>query len=104
MQERFVNNTDWKGAKKRYELHLEDGMAFLEYFLIKDEKAFLVHTEVPKELEGKGAGSKLVAFALKDLQHRQIRIIPICPFVAAYIRKHREYIPAVDPAHLHLVS
>ena len=50
----------------------------------------LVHTEVVSSAEGKGIGSQLVAGALDDIRSRGLRVVPVCPFVAAYVRRHPE--------------
>jgi uncharacterized protein len=49
--------------------------------------AFL-HTEVDESLQRKGLGSALVAGALDDVRKRGLRVVPLCPFVDAYIRRH----------------
>jgi predicted GNAT family acetyltransferase len=51
----------------------------------------LVHTEVSSSSEGHGLGSVLVAGALEDIRARGLRVVPLCPFVSAYIRRHPEY-------------
>jgi predicted GNAT family acetyltransferase len=32
-----------------------------------------------------------VADALDDIRSRGLKVVPLCPFVAAYIRRHPEY-------------
>jgi uncharacterized protein len=49
----------------------------------------LVHTEV--EPKRKGLGTELVRGALDDMRARGLKVAPVCPFVAAYIRRHPEY-------------
>lgn len=51
----------------------------------------LVHTEVEPALEGRGLAGRLVAGALDDIRARQLRVVPICPFVRSYIERHPEY-------------
>jgi predicted GNAT family acetyltransferase len=60
----------------------------------------LVHTEVEPRAEGTGLGSQLVTEALDDIRARGLRVVPLCPFVAAYIRRHPDYADLVvkDPA------
>jgi predicted GNAT family acetyltransferase len=60
----------------------------------------LVHTEVEPGHEGKGLGGTLVEGALADLRERGLRLIPVCPFVRAWLRGHPEYADLVvsDPA------
>ncbi|MFL5951748.1 MAG: GNAT family N-acetyltransferase [Gaiellaceae bacterium] len=75
----------------RYELLLDgDVVGELRYGLRADAVA-LVHTEVEPRFEGRGFGAELVAGALDDLRARGAHVIPICPFVRAYIRRHPEY-------------
>ncbi len=60
----------------------------------------LVHTEVAPSAEGHGIGSGLVAGALDDIRSRGLHVVPVCPFVAAYLRRHPEQRDLVvrDPA------
>jgi predicted GNAT family acetyltransferase len=48
-----------------------------------------VHTEV--EPRRKGLGNELVRGALDDLRARGLKVVPVCPFVGAYIRRHPAY-------------
>jgi predicted GNAT family acetyltransferase len=75
----------------RYEL-LVDGevVGELRYRLRPDAVA-LIHTEVPEAFEGRGYGGQLVGGALADLRGRGLKIVPICPFVRAYLQRHPEY-------------
>jgi len=61
--------------------------------------AFL-HTEVYPHLQRKGLGTALVAGALDDARSRGLHVVPICPFVDAYVRRHPEYgdLVVADPA------
>jgi predicted GNAT family acetyltransferase len=45
---------------------------------------------VPRELEGKGVGSRLVREALAQARAASLMVVPQCPFVRAYIDKHPE--------------
>lgn len=49
------------------------------------------HTVVPPEIEGHGVGSRLVRGALDGVRDQGLKVIPQCPFVAAYIDRHPEY-------------
>jgi uncharacterized protein len=50
----------------------------------------LVHTEVEPAAEGQGVGTRLIAGALDDIRARGVRIVPLCPFVRDYLRRHPE--------------
>ncbi|HYE39392.1 MAG TPA: GNAT family N-acetyltransferase [Ramlibacter sp.] len=85
---------------QRHRFELRSGgelAAFAEYNTLKDALLF-THTEVLPAFEGKGFGSRLVAFALDDVRRRNLHAIPSCPFVAAYIRKHPEYLDLLTEA------
>jgi predicted GNAT family acetyltransferase len=78
-------------AAHRFELRIGNEVAaFAEYNLLKDAVLF-THTEVLPAFEGRGLGSKLAAFALDDVRKRGLHAIPVCQFIAGYIRKHPEY-------------
>lgn len=75
----------------RYELLLDgERVGLIRYRRIEGARV-LVHTEVDTGHEGEGFGSILVKGALDDLQSRGLKVVPQCPFVAAYIRRHLEY-------------
>jgi predicted GNAT family acetyltransferase len=83
----------------RYEA-LADGRLVGEILYRREPGAIvLVHTDIDPSAEGHGVGSKLVAGALDDIRARGLRVVPQCPFVAAYIRRHPDYAELVttDP-------
>ncbi|MCP9338911.1 GNAT family N-acetyltransferase [Stutzerimonas xanthomarina] len=49
------------------------------------------HTEVNPSLEGQGMGSKLIRESLDDARQSGKRIVPVCEFVAAYVKKHHDW-------------
>ena len=49
----------------------------------------LVHTEVDPKRQG--LGTEIVRGALDDIRERGLKVVPVCPFVAAFIRRHPEY-------------
>ena len=77
-------------AKSTFEIHEGGQLAQLAYDVSGGEIA-LVHTEVPPELEGEGYGSALAKAALDYARAEHLRVVPSCPFVAGYIRRHPEY-------------
>lgn len=76
----------------RYEIE-EDGdvRGFIQYRRDDDGAITMVHTDVDPKWEGHGAGSALVQGALDDVRARGLKVRPVCPFVAAYIRRHPDY-------------
>lgn len=78
--------------ERRFEMPLEGGAsAFIQYEEAGEGVLALAHTEVPEEYEGQGIGSALVKGAFEILRAEGLKIVPTCPFVAAYVRRHPEY-------------
>lgn len=88
---KLADNTD----KKQFEFEVEGRTARIEYILM-GKKILLTHTEVPEELEGKGIGGKIVKLALENIESRGLKLIPLCPFIASYIKRHREWNRVLD--------
>jgi predicted GNAT family acetyltransferase len=63
---------------------------------IRGGRYFFVHTEIDPEFEGKRLGSRLVQFALEDVKLKEGSVVPICPFVRGYIKRHAEYDELID--------
>jgi len=51
----------------------------------------LLHTEVPKELGGRGVGSILAKAVLENIRAHGLKVEVRCEFVAGYIKKHPEF-------------
>ena len=79
-----INNKD----KNRFELEVDGKIAFIDYKVGKSGKWYLVHTEVPKGIETRGVGHKLVRESLEMLDEQGEKIVPSCPFVRKYIKDH----------------
>ncbi|ACI93353.1 acetyltransferase [Afipia carboxidovorans OM5] len=77
-------------AESRYELTV-DGHLAAAYYKLSDGVITFTHTEVPKELGGRGIGSQLVKGALDDVRARSLKVVARCPFVKGYIEKHANY-------------
>ncbi len=82
-----VNNSD----QSRYEIRDGDTLlGFADYQETPDSVVF-THTEVFPGSEGKGVGGALIGAALDDVRARDLKALPICPFVQAYLKRHPEY-------------
>jgi predicted GNAT family acetyltransferase len=71
----------------RFELSVHGEMAFLLYERTRDVLT-LIHTEVPTALRGHHLGEALVEAALQSARSAGVRVVAVCPFVRAYMRKH----------------
>ena len=70
--------------------------AYSEYNVLKTGLLF-THTEVLPQHEGQGLGSQLAKFALDEVRARNVQAVPVCQFIAGYIREHSEYQDLVSP-------
>ncbi len=77
-------------GKHQFELIVDVHTALAAYRL-KPGVITFTHTEVPKELGGRGIGSQLAKGALEQVRARGLKVVPLCPFIKAYIGKNAEY-------------
>lgn len=76
--------------RHRFEVVVDGHLARADYVIDGDVITF-THTIVPSALEGRGIASRLIRHGLSEARDRGLRVVPQCPFVAAYIRKHPEW-------------
>jgi predicted GNAT family acetyltransferase len=81
-------------AENRFEVTLGDKLGMIIYR--KEGSVYImIHTEVPGEYEGQGIADHLAHEALEQVKAEHGQVVPLCPFVRAYIRRHPEYQPLV---------
>ena len=81
-------------AARRLEINDGGHIAFLTYRTKGDAIEYL-HSETPPELQGHGYATALAKFALDREKASGRKVIPTCPFVRAYIKRHPEYASVV---------
>jgi predicted GNAT family acetyltransferase len=74
----------------RFVIPLNGGEAELVYALVGDDAIDLQHTEVPPSDRNQGVASSLVQAAVAYARGHDLRVIPTCPYVRAWFRKHPE--------------
>jgi len=74
----------------RYEAHVDGQLALIAYER-RGDRINLTHTEVPEDLEGQGIAGKMARVALDDARNRGLTVVPSCPYIASYVRRHPEY-------------
>lgn len=82
----LVNN----GLAQQFELKIDGVTSVIEYKL-SGKRIFLMHTTVPKSLEGKGVGTAILEKALHYIDEHQLRLIPLCSATKDYIKVHPEW-------------
>ena len=84
-------------SRQRYELFHGDTMIGMTVYGLPDSGHIdFVHTEVDPDYSGRGLAGVLAEFAIKDVQAQGKRVIPHCPYVRGWLRKHSEYDAIVD--------
>jgi uncharacterized protein len=74
-------------AASRFMVEADGQVAELVYELDGD-RMLILHTGVPKVIEGRGIGSKLVAAAIGEARRRGLIVVPLCPFARGWLRRH----------------
>ena len=83
-------------AAGRYEARVGGQLAVITYRR-SGERITFIHTGVPAALEGQGIAGKMAHVALEEARAAGLAVVPRCPFIAAYIRRHPEYADLVPP-------
>jgi predicted GNAT family acetyltransferase len=78
-------------AELRYELVENDALIGEIRYRREPGAVALVHTDVAPAYEGKGYATQLIEGAVRDLQSRGLKVVPVCPLVQDWIGKHPEY-------------
>src|SRR5579872_2871098 len=75
----------------RYEIRVDGALGGYAMYRMEPGRIVFTHTEIDPAFEGHGLGSRLAAAALDDVRRRGLRMWPVCPFIAQYVRDHPEY-------------
>ncbi|OJV81455.1 MAG: hypothetical protein BGO37_05780 [Cellulomonas sp. 73-92] len=77
--------------RERFEAWLPGGtLVGAAYYTMREDAVVFTHTEVPEEYEGQGIATQLVRSALDSVRARNLRVIALCPYVRAFLRKHED--------------
>ena len=74
----------------RFETTIDDLLCVIDYRL-DGEHLTLPHVGVSKALEGRGIAGELTRAALDWARVENYRVIPVCPYVQAWLRRHPDY-------------
>lgn len=80
----------------RYVVLVEGEVAGKAVYHLRGDRYLFVHTEVSDDYSGLGLATKLVHYSLEDLRSRHGRLVPICPFYLAYLKRNPGYDDLVD--------
>lgn len=78
--------------RERFEARDEVGaLAGVVTYQLTGKIIVYTHTEVEPEFEGMGVGSTLARAVMDDARAKGRTVVPICPFLSAWLGKHPEY-------------
>jgi uncharacterized protein len=77
-------------SRHRFELEAEGGVAFVTYREIPGG-LYLMHTETPAALRGRGIATRLARGVLETVRARGQKIHVGCDFLAAFMRRNPEF-------------
>jgi predicted GNAT family acetyltransferase len=91
-QEVSVTEVRNNPEQSRYEAVVDGEVAGFAAYQLTNQIIVFTHTEVDPAYEGQGIGSLLAQTALDDVRRSGDRqVLPLCPFVSAWIGRHRDY-------------
>ena len=77
-------------AEQRFEVWIENSLSKLDY--IRDGNTMVMtHVGVPFELRNRGIAGRITQAGLDYAKENSLRVVPMCSYVAAYIRRHPQY-------------
>ena len=78
-------------AKNRFETWIDGQLSKLDYSEDSDT-IVMMHVGVHPEHRGQGVAGMVTQVALEYAKSKSLRVIPMCSYVGAYIRRNPEYI------------
>ncbi len=96
MKPEFENiNLNKNVEKNRFEIEVNGYFAFID-FKESSSRISLIHTEAEPELAGTGAAQAVVEKTLEYIKESGKKLLPFCPYVFGYIKRHKEWKEIVD--------
>jgi low temperature requirement protein LtrA/predicted GNAT family acetyltransferase len=83
-------------GNRQYTVDVDGRPAGKAEYRLRGETYLFVHTEVDPEFRGLGVANRLAQFALDDVRAQGRTLVAICPFIAAFVKRHPEYDAIVD--------
>ena len=82
-------------SENAYVIEVDGERAGKAEYRIHEGRVVFTHTEVDDAFSGRGLGSRLAKFALENVRRKDMKIVAWCPFIAAYVKRHEEYLDMV---------
>ncbi|HUN52743.1 MAG TPA: GNAT family N-acetyltransferase [Candidatus Sulfotelmatobacter sp.] len=86
----MANEVRENAAAGRFEL-VEDGALVFANYRRQGDRVIVPHVEAAPRLRGTGAADRLMLGIMQLLRAEGARIVPLCSYAAAWMRRHKEY-------------
>ena len=86
MEEKVIHEKE----NKRFIIYIEGNEVYVEYTMAGNE-INLHHTFTDPALRGKGLAAQVVRAALEFAKESNMKVVPTCSYVRAFIAKNDEY-------------
>ena len=84
-------------AAHRYRIAVDGQDAGFATYRRSPGRVTFLHTVIDPAFEGRGLGTRLARSALDDVAGRGEQVVPLCPFIRAWIEHHPDYQHLVAP-------
>lgn len=75
---------------RQFVVHISQHRARVEYDR-QGDRIFLTRTDVPKALQSQLQATALVHRVLDHVEQERMKLVPLCPEVKSFLRKHPEW-------------
>ena len=86
-QELTMSNVTDNSAQSQFQL-TEDGDTAIANYRRNGDTLYIDFVESPPALRGKGTAGRLMAGLMAIAQRQHLKVVPICGYAAAWIRRH----------------
>ena len=81
--------------RRRFEIGVDGAVVGFAEYRRRPGVILFTHTEIDAARNGEGLGTKLVRGALDSARAEGLAVLPYCPFVRDFIKRHPEYLNLV---------
>lgn len=78
-------------AESRFEIHVGGDLAGMVVYERRGQLLELIHTEIGERFQGAGLAGQLARYSLDAARARAARVLPTCPYIRKWIRRHPGY-------------
>ena len=82
--------SELRDTGRRYEMD-EQGLTSWADYRRRDGTLYIDHVEAPIPLRGSGAAGRLMAAVSADARSKDLKIVPLCGYAAAWLRRSHEF-------------